>query len=127
MEKDIMSSVFGDTVLDRKTVRISQKRQFTIPNRFFEALGFTDEAECIIRGNELVIRPVKRTNSGEFAEQILADLIAQGYEGEALLVAFKQQQIKVKNAIDSMLDDARSVAEGKSEYSTYDDIFGSEE
>ena len=127
MEKDIMSSVFGDTILDRKTVRISQKRQFTIPTKYFESLGFADEAECIVRGNELIIRPVKRASGGEFAEQILADLISQGYEGEALLAAFREQQIKVKKAIGAMLDEAKSVAEGKSEYSTYDDIFNSED
>ena len=32
-----------------------------------------------MRGNELVLRPVKENTSGEFAEQILADLIRQGY------------------------------------------------
>ncbi len=113
--------------MERKTVTISQKRQFTIPARFFETLGFGTEAECMVRGNELVIRPVKTANSGEFAEQILADLIAKGYQGDALLSAFKAEQAKVKKAIDSMIIDAKSVAEGKSDYSSYDDIFGSED
>ena len=48
------------------------------------ALGFTDKAECIMRGNELVIRPVKPTSGGEFAEQILFELIAEGREGTDL-------------------------------------------
>lgn len=122
-----MSTITGGVVMERKTVTISQKRQFTIPARFFEALGFDTEAECMVRGNELIIRPVKQTSGGEFAEQILADLIAQGYQGDALLSAFKQEQAKVKKAIDSMLVDAKSVAEGKSAYSSYDDIFGSED
>lgn len=38
-----------------------------------------------MRGNELVIRPVRMDAGGEFAEQILADLIAQGYSGDELL------------------------------------------
>ena len=48
-------------------------------------LGFSDTAECVVRGNELVIRPAKVTSGGEFAEQILADLIAQGLSGDELL------------------------------------------
>ena len=122
-----MSTILGGLSLDRKTVSISQKRQFTIPAKFFEALGFDTKAECMVRGNELIIRPIKPANDGEFAEQILADLIAQGLQGDALLTAFKQEQVKVKKAINSMLVDAKSVAEGKSEYSTYDDIFNSED
>ena len=45
MEKDIMSSVFGDTILDRKTVRISQKRQFTIvwPNGTSQVVTYEGE------------------------------------------------------------------------------------
>jgi len=122
-----MNSLAKVNMIDRKTVSISQKRQFTIPTQFFDILGFGDKAECLIRGNELIIRPAKPGSGGEFAEQILADLIAKGYQGNELLNAFKQEQIKVKNAIDSMLLDAKSVAEGKSEYSTYDDVFNSED
>lgn len=47
-----------------------------------------------MRGNELVLRPVKENTSGEFAEQVLADLIRQGYSGEELLEKFKQTQRK---------------------------------
>lgn len=47
-----------------------------------------------MRGNELVLRPIKENTSGEFAEQILADLIRQGYSGEELLEKFKQTQRK---------------------------------
>ena len=55
-------------------------------------LGFDAEAECMVRGNELVIRPVKTNAGGEFAEQILTDLIAQGYSGNELLEHFKKAQ-----------------------------------
>ena len=71
------TAVKGGMNMNRKTIRISEKRQITIPQKFYELLGFSSEAECIVRGNELVIRPLAETGSGEFAEQILADLIAQ--------------------------------------------------
>lgn len=76
--------------MEIKKVSISPKRQITIPQKFFTILGFDTEAECIMRGNELVLRPVRTNTGGEFAEQILADLIAHGYGGNELLERFKK-------------------------------------
>ena len=76
-----VSMIEHDDMMNRKTVSISQKRQITIPKKFFTKLGFGEEAECFLRGNELVIRPVSPYYGGEFSEQILEDLILQGYEG----------------------------------------------
>ena len=113
--------------LGKKIVSISSKRQITIPQKFFTALGFNDEAECVVRGNELVIRPVQVASGGEFAEQILADLIKAGLSGEALLVAFKKKQAQVRPAGQAMIEEAESVARGVGEYSTYEDVFGLED
>lgn len=117
----------GATAMERKIVSISSKRQITIPQKFFSLLGFADEAECVVRGNELVIRPARTTSGGEFAEMILADLIEQGLSGEELLSRFKVTQAKVRPAIESMISDAEKVANGTGEYVSYDDIFGTEE
>ncbi len=114
----------GNIPMERKKVSISAKRQITIPQKFFSMLGFETEAECVVRGNELVLRPVKTQSGGEFAEQILADLIAQGYSGEELLVRFKQMQSKVRPAVEAMLSEAEQVASGQVEYASYEDVFG---
>ena len=90
-------------------------------------LGFDTEAECIVRGNELVLRPVKTSTGGEFAEQILADLITQGLSGEELLTRFKQAQKEIRPAVEAMLVEAEQVAGSNAEYATYEDIFGTEE
>ena len=117
----------GAPAMERKIVSISSKRQITIPQKFFTLLGFADEAECVVRGNELVIRPARTTSGGEFAEMILADLIEQGLSGDELLAKFKATQAKVRPAIEAMMSDAEKAANGTGEYSTYDDIFGTEE
>lgn len=117
----------GATAMERKIVSISSKRQITIPQKFFALLGFADEAECVVRGNELVIRPARTTSGGEFAEMILADLIEQGLSGDELLSRFKATQAKVRPAIESMISDAEKAANGTGEYVSYDDIFGTEE
>ena len=113
--------------MEKKIVSISSKRQITIPQKFFAMLGFTDEAECILRGNELIVRPARQYSGGEFAEQILADLIAQGLEGAELLKQFKAKQSQIRPAVELMIAEAEDVARGDGEYSTYDDIFGDEE
>lgn len=117
----------GSVPMEMKKVSISAKRQITIPQKFFSMLGFDTEAECMVRGNELVIRPAKTNTGGEFAEQILADLIAQGYSGEELLSRFKKAQKEVRPAVEEMLAEAERAAGSGSEYETYDDIFGTEE
>lgn len=90
-------------------------------------LGFTDEAECLLRGNELVIRPARRPDGGEFSEDILADLIREGYSGEDLLSAFTERMGKYRQAIDAMRDAAYDAANGVGEYDSYEDVFGSED
>lgn len=111
-------------ISDKKIVSISSKRQITIPRKFFDALNFADEAECVVRGNELILRPARTNSGGEFAEHILADLIASGLTGEELLREFKNRQAKVHPAIEAMIAEADKVAVGNGEYYTYDDVFG---
>lgn len=117
----------GSASMESKKVSISSKRQITIPQKFFTLLGFNTEAECIMRENELVLRPVKENTSGEFAEQILADLIRQGYSGEELLMKFKQAQRKVRPAVEAILAEADRVAESKSGGYSLEDVFGTED
>ncbi len=113
--------------MNRKVLSISSKRQITIPQRFYRSLGFGDEAECMVRGDELVIRPIKTVTGGEFAEQILADLIQEGLSGEELLAEFKKRQAQIRPAAEALLAKAEKIAEGKAEYATYEDVFGTDD
>ena len=117
----------GGAAMNRKTIKISEKRQITIPQKYYEELGFSNEAECLVRGNEIILRPVKAVSGGEFAEQILADLISKGISGSELLDAFRAEQKKVRPSVEAMLTDAENVAKGSGEYSTYADVFGTKE
>lgn len=117
----------GNKKMNRKILSISSKRQITIPQKFYQTLGFGDEAECVMRENELVIRPIKTVDGGEFAEQILADLIKEGWSGEELLSEFKKRQAQIRPAVEAMLANAEDIANGKAEYETYEDVFGTED
>ncbi len=117
----------GSVPMETKKLSISAKRQITIPQKFFTMLGFDKEAECTVRGNELVIRPARTNTGGEFAEQILADLIAGGYSGNDLLEHFKKAQRQVRPAVEAMLAEAKQVASSESGYISYEEVFGTEE
>ena len=115
------------SMLDKKKISITGKRQITIPQKFYETLGFGKEAECVLRDGELVIRPVRSQEGEMFSEQILADLIAQGYSGDELLAAFKDTRAQIRPAVEAMLEEAEHAAMQPEKYASYDDVFGSGE
>ena len=106
----------------RKIIRVSDKRQITIPNEYYQQLGFEKDAVCYIVENSIVIKPLARTG-GEFSEFMLADLIKEGYEGEALLGEFVRRQSLVRPAIETMLQEAKQAAQNPDNYTTIDNLF----
>lgn len=89
--------------VERKIISISSKRQITIPQKYFDALGFDNEAECVLKGDSIIIRPLRQSCSGEFDEQILADLIAKGFSGQNLLDKFKETRQKIRPAVKQII------------------------
>ena len=116
----------GNSPVEIKKVSISAKRQVTIPQKFFKMIGFGHEAECIVRGNELVLRPLKEGGS-EFSEQILEELIREGFSGEELLHKFKERQRMVRPAVESLISEAEKAAHGEGESFSYDEVFKMED
>ena len=110
----------------QKRVTITSKRQFTIPQKFYAELGFDKDAVCTMGDGFLVIQPVRKETEGEFAEQILAELIVEGFSGQELLKEFKKRQAKIRPAIEKLLEEASAVAKCSGEYYTYDDVFTTE-
>ena len=63
----------------------------------------------------------------ELLEEILSDLIKEGYSGQKLQKELKNRRAKVKPAVKKMLDDAHKMATGELESMSYDDVFGEED
>ena len=120
------TAVKRGAAMENKRIKISSKRQITIPQQFFDSLGFADEAECSLKDGALIIRPV-RQNGGEFAEQILADLLAQGYQGDELLAKFKEAQSKVRPAVERMIQEADALAMKKDGGVSLEELFDAED
>lgn len=96
-----------------KKISVSTKRQMTIPKQFFDELNIGDEVVCELVDGALMIRPVQEPL--DFSEYILADLIKEGYEGDALIEAFKSRKNETNDAIHLMIEQTR-------EYRTYDTV-----
>jgi len=115
-----------DSRIERKIISVSVKRQLTIPQKYFEALGFDNEAECILQEDGLLIRPLRATG-GEFSEQILADLISQGYEGQELLEKFKLYSKAIRPAVEKLLEETEVFARSGEGYIPMNNLFATEE
>lgn len=116
----------GEATMERKVISISVKRQLTIPQKYYEELGFNNEAECIVKDGGIFIRPV-HTENNYFSEEILADLIEQGLSGQELLAEFKESVKKVRPAVQKLINEADELAKSNMGKSSLDDIFGAEE
>ena len=113
------------SVMERKIINVTGKRQLTIPLRFYERLRFGKEIECILTDNSIVLRPLSNSDDG-FTMEILKDLVSQGISGDELLVKFAEQRANISKAIGVLIREADEIAEDKSKGATTAEIFGEE-
>lgn len=59
----------------------------------------------------------------EFAEQIMVDLVTQGYSGNDLRKHFRNEVSQIRPAVEAMLAEVKKVAASESEYASYEDVF----
>ena len=117
--------VMENTVVERKIINVTGKRQVTIPMKFYERLGLGKEVECFLTEDSIVLRPLSNLDDS-FTMEILKDLVSQGLSGDELLAQFAQQRSNIKKAVGMLIDEADDIASGKREGATTKDIFGEE-
>ena len=88
-----------------KRIAVSSKRQISIPKEFYEKLNIGEEVTLELHGNHLVVKPVHE-GFDDFSEEILADLINEGYAGMDLMAEFKNRKAQLGSAIDSLISEA---------------------
>jgi len=98
-----------NVIYDKRRINISSKRQITIPAKYYEALGLSKELDCIYSDGMLILTPIKNEDPA-FAEEILKDLIGQGYSGEKLLSEFKKINRKIRPAVEKIIEKADTLA-----------------
>lgn len=60
----------------------------------------------------------------EFAEQIMVDLLNQGYSGNELRKHFREEVSQVRPAVAAMLAEAAQIATSGTGYASYENVFG---
>ena len=118
--------ITNEAIKERKIISVSSKRQLTIPLKYYELLGFDNEAECILQNDGLFVRPLQTSGGTEFSEQILADLISQGYEGKDLFEAFKLHSKSIQSAVKQMVHETDEFAKSGKGQKSLDEVFGLE-
>lgn len=99
------------THVEWRRARVSKQRQVTIPQKFFEQAGIKDEVEFGIKGNNIILRPVRENvGNDHFADLILADLIAEGYPKDELLEKFRERQADLRHAVKDLIAEAGEAA-----------------
>lgn len=103
------------SVLEKpKAIKISSKRQITIPARLYEQAGFGDYALCTWTDQGLLIQPIEADDEDETVD-ILRALIAEGYEGEELIAQYRQERRRWAYVAAALEEAERDVAEGRTD------------
>jgi len=92
-----------------RQINVSEKRQITIPKRFYETLGIGREVICELRENEIVLRRVPQTE--DFSEEILKDLVAQGFKDQDLIREFQRRKAQIRPAVEKLIEESNQVAQ----------------
>ncbi len=104
--------------IKQKRISVSKQRQITLPKEFYDQLGIGDEVFVELHNNRLVIRPVREED--DFAEEILKELVAEGFEGEELIREFNYRRKQIRPAFLKLLEEAKKEAE---DVSSLDELF----
>jgi len=116
--------------LGYRMVRVTSKRQFTIPKTYFDKLRLGETVKCYLEGERLVLEPVREDSFWDFSTDILRSLIAEGYQGETLLAEFETRKRKALQALGSMVEEARKEAqagEGQPADAVFSELLGEDD
>ena len=93
-------------------IKISSKRQITIPATAYEEAGFKDYALCTWSDKGMFLQPLD-VEDEDVTIDILRYLINEGYEGEDLIAQYKAMKKKVVSVKDKLDEAERDIAEGR--------------
>lgn len=93
-------------------IKISSKRQITIPAKAYEEAGFKDYALCTWSDKGVFLQPLD-VEDEDVTIDILRYLINEGYEGEDLIAQYKAMKKKVVSVKDKLDEAERDIAEGR--------------
>lgn len=95
-----------------QAIKISSKRQITIPAQWYRALDFHEYALATWTDDGILIQPLDVADE-DVTVDILRHLIAQGYEGDELIERYKQMKSKIVSVKQAIAEAEEDVAAGR--------------
>ena len=95
-----------------QAIKISSKRQITIPAQWYRALDFHEYALATWTDDGILIQPLDVADE-DVTVDILRHLIAQGYEGDDLIEQYKQMKSKIVSVKQAIAEAEEDVAAGR--------------
>ena len=79
----------NNQIIKSKKIKVSAQRHLVIPKEYYDVLNIGEEVTIELHEGHLVIKPVVKVDE-DFAENLLEELIAAGFNGEELVAKFKE-------------------------------------
>ena len=95
-----------------QAIKISSKRQITIPAQWYRALDFHEYALATWTDDGILIQPLDGADE-DVTVDILRHLTAQGYEGDELIEQYKQMKSKIVSVKQAIAEAEEDVAAGR--------------
>lgn len=98
-------------VLEPQTIKISSKRQITIPAKAYKEMGFSDYALVEQTREGLLIRPLN-VDDEDISVYVLRKLVDAGYEGDELIERYKDACPAVLDFRERLRSSEQQIGEG---------------
>lgn len=95
-----------------QTIKISSKRQITIPAKYYEAAGFGEYALCTWTDQGILLQPLD-VDDEDVTVDILRSLVKQGFEGEELIERYQETKRKIVSVRRKLEEAERNVSDGR--------------
>ena len=95
-----------------QTIKISSKRQITIPAKYYEAAGFGENALCTWTDQGILLQPLD-VDDEDVTVDILRSLVKQGFEGEELIERYQETKRKIVSVRRKLEEAERDVSDGR--------------
>lgn len=106
---------FGDSgnAREYRDIKITSKRQLTIPKAFFDYLGIEDTVHAILLDDGILIKPAQKKSVQEMdIEKIIRNVMDEGHTGDKLAdeIAYRIKEYNelLNRRIEGFLDDMTS-------------------
>lgn len=138
MQREYIIEGFGDlaNVREYRDIKITSKRQLTIPKAFFDYLGIEETVHAFLLDDGILIKPEQKKSTEEMdIEAILRNVMSEGYSGDELTEEFARRakeyymvmDRRINGFLDDMIGDTVSEADEGEDFNGLDIFFDDED